>query len=406
MSWQESIKTPFKITTGDGKSYTALWRPTGYVIEYNVAEFNFPDVEGSLVRREQYKGSKHDVEFYFTGADHLITWKAFELSARDKNPWSVEHPYYGTLLVQPIGMTPDHSMANATRVSASWIETITEDAPLATSAPEDKILEDKSSIDELSADAYAADVAPKAADIKELGDTTKSTYDLGKKKLSDTIDSEKYFNAFTEAQAAINNAVADPLLAIRKIQAMVNAPFLFAENVRTRIDLLKSQLQNLANSIATIISRNSKKLFENNSSTMLGAMLAASVTNVTYTTRKEAVANIETILEQYNAFLLNLDTLQSQNGAVEDAYMPDAQTLVKLSQLVSFTVSSLLIIAADARQDRILILEEDTNIIPLASRLYGLKPDDSTIDELIEVNEIGLNELLIIKKGRTIIYYV
>jgi len=48
-------------------------------------------------------------------------------------------------------MTPDHSAANATRVSASWIETISEDAPLATSAPEDKILEDKTSIDELSA---------------------------------------------------------------------------------------------------------------------------------------------------------------------------------------------------------------------------------------------------------------
>jgi hypothetical protein len=77
-----------------------------------------------------------------------------------------------------------------------------------------------------------------------------------------------------------------------------------------------------------------------------------------------------------------------------------------LTNLINFTLSNLFNIALGAKQERFVFLETDSNVILLAHRFYGLVPDDSTIDELIEQNEIGLTEILNIKAGRKIIYFI
>ena len=44
MSWIERIKNDIIITTGDGKVYTPLYSIGGKTVEYNIAEFNFPNI--------------------------------------------------------------------------------------------------------------------------------------------------------------------------------------------------------------------------------------------------------------------------------------------------------------------------------------------------------------------------
>lgn len=406
MSWLEKIQNPLSITTGDGKKYAPKWKPTGKDVEYNVAVFEFPEVQGSLVRRGEVKGTRHNFDIYWDGEDHLDIATAFEISARNPKPWTVEHPYYGTILVHPMGMSFDHSSDNVTHITGGWIETITTDAPVAVQSTPDKILADKSVIDAQMCEAYSADVIPKAKDLKEMGDKTASTYKLGVKGISNTIDSEAYFNAFQDATKAINNATADPLMAIRQIQAMINMPFQFVATVKQRINTLLSQLAALGNSVVTIISRSSKKLYENNAGSIVSSIIAATITGATYKTRKDAVDSIEAILNAWNGYLGNLDSLQSLNGGVADSYMPDAQSLISLSNLVSYSVSALLQIATNAKQERTMLLEEDSSVVLLTKRFYGLKEGDAAIDEFIDTNEIGLDEMIIVPKGRKIIYYV
>jgi len=132
------------------------------------------------------------------------------------------------------------------------------------------------------------------------------------------------------------------------------------------------------------------------------ASLLAFVTHKIYRLYKP----VDTLVGQYNAYITNLDTLQSTSGAVLDSYIPDATGIIQLSNLVSYTVSALLQIATNARQERSFILEEDDTLFTLAKRLYGLREDDSTITELIDTNKFTMQELLIIPKGRTIKYYV
>ncbi len=80
--------------------------------------------------------------------------------------------------------------------------------------------------------------------------------------------------------------------------------------------------------------------------------------------------------------------------------------MIKVNNLVNYTVSNLFIIAKNAKQERSEIMTDDSDVITLAHRFYGLRTNDVTIDELISENNLGLNGILNIKKGTKIKYYI
>lgn len=404
MSWIEKINSDFTIKTGDGATFTPNWLNANKTIDYNISIFEFKELEGSLVKRRTPKGARYAFEIYFQGDNHLDVSKDFETSAANPKAWNVTHPFYGSILVQPIGMTFDNSVYNVTKINGEWFETITEDAPKVTLSPKDKILEDKQLTDDAFANTYASEVKAKGADINEAKSNATELYNKGKKTITESIDAEDYFNAFNEAIAAFDNATAAPLAAIRKLQRMVNKPYEFITTIQNRITLLLDQLTVL---VAPILgSRNSKKLYENTAGTIVGAMTAASVTNATYSNRGQAISVLENIIASYDNYLLQLDSISSLNGGKVDSYIANSDAIIKLGDLVSYTVSVLLQIAANAQQERTLILAEDATIMQIAFDLYGLTGEDAEINKLIEDNGIGINEMLLIQKGRKIVYYI
>ena len=63
-------------------------------------------------------------------------------------------------------------------------------------------------------------------------------------------------------------------------------------------------------------------------------------------------------------------------------------------------------IAFSARIEADYLVESDTNVINLTYKLYGsLGATDENINEVITINELGPNQLLLIKSG-TIIKYL
>jgi len=108
----------------------------------------------------------------------------------------------------------------------------------------------------------------------------------------------------------------------------------------------------------------------------------------------------------YNEFIDEIQTLQTVDGYTEDSYLPDAEFLESLNFSVNYAVSNLFEIALAAQQERVIYLEEDSNLIILAHRFYGLTETDSTIQYFSDTNNIGLNEVFQIKKGRKLVYYV
>lgn len=408
MSWIEKTQSDFIITTGDGREFKPKWLNATKGKTYNLAEFDFPNLAGTLVNRTTPRGRRYEIEIYFQGENHLDDASTFETSADDPRAWTISHPLYGSLIVQPAGLNFDNTVYNVSKITGTVIETITEDNPKTSIDPKDKITTDKEATDQIMAQSFANDVQPETTEINSLLAKNETLYNEGKKGIKLNIEAEEYFNRFKAANSAILRATSKPLEAMRKLQAVINYPGQFVDGVRNRIKTLLNQFGLLRASVTGIVSRFEKKTYESAAGTLISSMALSSATpqNGDYGNRPEVLAVMDELLTTFETYLADLDDMQTENGGSTDSYIPDADSIIALNALVNFTVTNLFNIALNSKQERSVIIEDDTNLILLAHRFYGLLPDDSTIDELIKNNNIGLNRLLDIRKGTRIVYYV
>jgi len=136
------------------------------------------------------------------------------------------------------------------------------------------------------------------------------------------------------------------------------------------------------------------------------ANTAVNPTDSDYKTITEVTSVIDQLVDVNNTYIANLNALQTINGGDINSYVPNFTFANNLSILFNFVLSHLFVIAIDAQQKRVVTLTEDSNVILLAHRYYGLTVDDSTIERFMNQNNIGINEIMNIEKGREIIYYV
>lgn len=407
MSWVDQVHNKMVIITGDGKQYRPQWINATKSKEFNVSQHEFVDVNGTLAKRKRPKGRSYNLEIYFQGPDHLQEAAAFESSADNEREWNLIHPYYGSIFVCPLRMDIDNRDHNLTKILCPIVETITDSKPSFTIDPSDKIAFDKAAFDGVAAETFITDIVEVTPqNVNFLKSNAAKMYNLGVKVNKSAEQAEEYFNLFNKANTAISNAISGPLAAINAVKDVINYPFLFEDTVRNRVEAFVNQFNALSAQIDTLTGRSNKKIFENNASYILSAMARSSVEKGVYENRDEVIFVIAQISDAHDNYLNDLDDLQDDNGGNPDNFIPNAQLQIKLSDLIAFTVGNLFSIAKDSRQERSIYLEQDSNIILLAHRFYGLVEDDSTIDTLFKQNKFGINDLLGIEKGRRVTYYV
>jgi hypothetical protein len=409
MSYTENIKQAYRITTGEGSVFQVLWKNAEKSYEFNVAQFEFIETPGTLVDRREVKGRTFPLEIYFQGDNHLVESSRFEVATLDKRAWFVEHPLYGNINVQPISLTFNNSESiSYTKITGSLIETIVNGGLVVSESPIDVIEELNSESLEVGSLAFST-VEPNPASMSANVDVL---YEQGKTVSKSQIESEDYFNKFNSAQAAILNATNEPLAAIREVQTVIETPARFVVSVQNRIQLLISQFTSLNNSIINLLQSNislaDKVLFENNAGPLVGAIaLAAGLpVGTDYQNRNGVISVINDLVNTYNSYVGTLDNLRSGVPGNPNTYTPNSDYQNLLNSLINFTVSNLFNIALNARQERNFILTDDDNLISLSHRFYGPSINDNNLNEFRLINNIGLSEILGLKKGRTIIYYV
>ena len=408
MSWIDRIEADLVIRTGNYKEFRPNWKDATRVVDFNVSEFNFPNLDGTLVARGRPRGTKYDVRFFFQGDDHLDIAEEFRIAANDPRPWTLIHPFYGAIVVQPLSLTFDNTNLNVSEVSGTVVETITDDAPKTSINPVDKIRADSSTTLTTFANYFAVDVKPGVVEINQMAKVNASVYSEGAKRIKLTENAEEYFNLFNKANAAVLNATIEPLAAITAMQAVITYPALLVDSIKNRMSMLQVQFDQLRVQLENIVNPPSKRIYENNAASIITTMSVASANPQPgdYANRKEVYAVVQQILANNNTYLTDLDAMQTNNGGTSSSYIPDSDSLYSLNALVNFTISNLFSIALDSKQERSIITEEDTNLILLAHRFYGIDETDDDLDTLMQNNDIGLNEMLAVKKGRKILYYV
>lgn len=408
MSWVENIKNNIIVVTGDGKKWEPLYLILPRSIEYNVAEFEFIGVDGTLVKKSRPKGTRHSFEFIFQDEEHLEIAKDFEQSAKDERPWKITHPLYDALLVQPLNLKIDPTGLNTTIISGEYVETIQDEYPFVSVDPSQKADFDADNTAIENASSLANGVDPSPSDVSSMGNDSESVYAIGATAVKIGEQSNGYFAQFQKTQSAILNAATDMSLTATEINNLLIYPYLFSDTVKNRLSLLASQYAALFAGIGNIITPNQKKIFEAQGSAIVVGMIKTVLSPITgdYTSSTAVINVIGQLTGYYNNFISAINSLQTPNGYGPASYIPNFNTINQLSNVVNYTVSQLFVIALGAKKERELILEADSNPIILAHRFYGLDVSDENLSNFMDQNNMGISETLQVLKGRRIIYYI
>lgn len=404
MSWQDNIDNIiFTIVTGDGVQYQPKWKNAQRSIEYNSALFEFVNVSGTLVLRQEPKGLKYDLEFYFDGSTAITVGNAFELSARNKKYWAVQHPFYGNFFCQPISLNQDNTQLNCSKFTVSVIETLPDIYPVNFPIIEDKITESVTFTNEKQQTAF---VNSGEIDKTALAENVNTFDKLYSKIIGTDTELLEFKNLVSNAVIELESASSTPLTIIRAINALINYPATVEQTVEARINTFEETLNTLFSSLNG--TRESKFRYETLAGVMVGGILLSTSSNIVddYDIRSKVLAIQARIANLYGTLITRLDSFQTDRADSDDSYTPNFDSMNALNEAVNYTSSNLFNIAFAAKQEREYIVDYDTNLILLTHRFYGLDSQDANIDKFIKTNNIGINEMLCIQKGRKIIYYV
>jgi len=412
MSWRDQIDNQIVIITGDRKRYTPQWRGPLFRLPFNVSSFNFPNVKGTLVKKFQPQGAKYPLEFFFQGEDHLDTAKEFRASCDDTRHWHILHPLYGDIRVQPSELEFDNKNPNITAIKGVFLETLPNNFPNNTITPEDEVNIKKENTDALIASGFESNSpAATATDLITL----EQTADVLASKNQNLLTTDEDFNEFTNLLETVKRELVldgySSINAITALQDMINFPVSVAKSVDQRVKAYVSQLERLDTTIKSIsdVPKALKVQFESISATLMSALaliVSTKESEEDYGTRAKVIETIDLVLATYNNYIDTLDLIQSDDAEQINSFIPDYDSQIALNDVINFAVANLFDIASNAKQERSVFIEEDSDIISLTHRFLGVDADDLNIDEFILNNEIGISEHLLIKKGRKIIYFV
>lgn len=408
MSWITRITQQMIIRTGDGIEYEPQWMNASYDQRYNSNLFNYINVPGSQINQEEPQSRRFNLEIHFIGDNHIDIGEQFRISAGDRRPWTIIHPYYDEITVHPIRLRFDHRRYNVTTITGVVVETIEDRFPRETADRELVLQLQKDEIDELSALTFQDQTDTiTASEINDISDSIEQI-ETNSNTILDEANQIEFRNRVLNAQRDLTNVTTEPLQFLRTLQSTINFPSTVSVGVRARVDNLVETFERVVESLANVtrLSRNRKVYGESSGSTIISALITASTTNRDIQTRADIEDLIDVIVNAYERYLTVLDGFETTTQTQLNSYAADPNTQNQLSQFMYFALSALIDISLDSQQEITVVNEADSNVIILTHRFYGLDDDDQNLDRFIETNNISLEELLLVPKDREVVYYV
>lgn len=398
MSWIDRIKQDLEITTGDGRVWKPLWKDAEKAIGFNTEGYEFIGIEGTYVERKLSKGNQIPIEFFFQGENCIEEYESFEISAKDPRPWTIIHPFYGQLLVQPISMQVDHKTLNQSRVQVTVWETIDVKYPVEKADINQLIVTTKTNLDNFINNSLAYE-------LEDVTSSSISRFDEAIKKVGGIFDnlpmSQDEFSEFKNrlrlASGAVTNVLARADLFVQATISLINFPLILAENVKFIVDKLSDSI----NSLFDILFNKEYKSYESFVTTAISCACQSisTLANSPENTRADLAILQSKLVAIYNTHIERIDVPPEGSEL-----LPDFEMSKQLDLIVNLTISQLYEIALNAKQERIIELMEDANLVVLAKQYYG--GGDTGMENLLKNNSISLDDYLIVKKGKELIYYV
>ena len=403
MDWKERVDNiKFSITTGDGKVFFPLYKGGETERAYNTSSFEFISVYGTLVDRKKPQSRKIPLVFWFQGADNIDQADAFEVSADDPRPWKVNHPFYGIISGQPISIKRDDSSLNITEVTVPFWESIDADYPISNFTVKDNTRDKHDSVYVAAGQSYVTNVDFTSSDISK---NASSIVDMAgdMRNIQDDTTYATFQNTLNAGLKAIDRMLENPLNAMNSIQAFLDLPSTYEQAINGRIGSYLNIYDRLITSVKTLAD---KKYFESAGASTIASMAMTMVNPEAgdYVLVSDVENMTAKLAATYNDYMEKLDSLKVSVYDVNNTYNADATVQTELNNLVNFTIANLYNMSFETKRERIVFTDKKTNAILLTHRYLGMDDDDVNLATFIQTNDIKLNELFAIDKGRMIKY--
>ena len=427
------IDNVFSITTGDGRIFNNFnWTHKSVSIPINGKVYNYPGRDGSKVDRRLLKSPIYEIEFWIGGNDANASLAEFLLSAKDLNPWTIEHPVFGLIVGHPVANingNPQRSI-NGFLVSFTFIESTIDEAVTSS----DNTLNRIESLG-LEADFGNQEIYEKTTKV-QITDRTLALEVLEKIQgflekvaaFNDAIDQLE--NLADQAFAAIDQIVEAPAAALASIQNLLNLPGALKAQLDAKLEVYQNTFVALVDIFTKTVPDSAKALGAMVFASSVQNMASVSVIDASQDTdevveiddttgapsksslrtQSEIAATINLIISQYNDFIIYYDEI----GAISTdtsitrvagiGYKLDETTIENLRRLVLISTTNLTALLRNAQPESVYYVFEKINPVNLVVKLYGFYDEDK-FNEFVSANNLKANELVEIPVNRKILYY-
>ena len=394
MNWIERIENiELEIITGNGKSYFPLWKVANKKVSYNNKAFDFVGKKGTYIERKEPKGKQYEFIFYFQGAENLDVAKDFLLSAENKKSWTIRHPLYDDLIVQPLNLEQNNDNQNISIISGTFWETINIDEiiakPNSTAIIDSKIYDiDNSVVEKFNDYSLQSNTATIANDSvlninKAFEGITFSNDDK-----AEYIEIKNAVNAYSLSIANEMQKYSEELI------KLVNFPNETDAIIQRKTVNIISAYNNILE-LCSVANQQENTFFQLIGSALIGSICKSAISQ-SYNSREDVVVAIENI-ELVNDYWRDYFDTYSE-------ILQDEAIASNVDLIINETIGNLFAIAFNSKQLRQINLDADSNIIILAYKYFG--SGDENLQKFIDLNNLKVSEFLQLKKGRQINYYV
>ena len=387
-------------------SYTS---PSGITVEFNfkkvssdvdlhATDFNAPDVYGTYVQQNGYAGKRMPISAYFFGSTCDEAANLFEALLLEPGIGKLDHPLYGTFDVSPFGVIHREDDCvegiNQAVVETEFFVTIKELFPLKQDDPYLNILSAMDNYLDALSKQIAANAPTKLTDIESFKNQITSalkTVKDGLKKISSSIDSiqQAYDVIDSSIKDGIDTLIGDPLTLAYQCVILVQGPARSAADIKNKLSAYSNLLTDILNQGFDF---NTGEIF--GTGIHSGAILSALEGD--FKNKSEALSAAEAILslfDQLNEWRENNIPFIDTGEVYESLHTASLKVSAYLIEL-SFTL----------KQEKEITLTRDRNLIELVGELYG--GIDEYLDFFISSNKLSGSEILELKRGRKIVYYL
>ena len=389
MSWRDNIENiEFTIVTGDNEIFKPLYASSSQDLEFNISEFNFIELEGTLVTRKKVKSQKIPLNITFQGDNHIDIAEKFLQSSKDPRYWTVTHPIIGEVYGHPASISKVNDDLNTVVFSIDFWETIRPGEVLSSKVYPLELIESKNI--ELIEFVSLNLIPDQKPEFKSLVSKIESRYDT----LINATNIDQFKGLLSGAISGIDNLLKEPQKAIRNISQLIQFPAYIEGTLKTRVALIQAILNDI------------KEIFPDNNLnySIFGSVVVSGIAQIIlkpsendFITRNDVQVQFNNLADVYDNFLNDIDN---------NNFQQDFQEAITLNEIIINTLYYLYDVSFDAKQERYDIVESDTNLILLTHKYMGLDKEDLNLNTFREINGIKNKNLFIVKKGRKITYLV